>query len=263
MINNVFNDGGNTPIKFNPQQMKYNSQGIPVLSAREIESIANEMLLLYCPHVFNQPTATPVVEIIEQLGKRTGLMFAMEDLGYKGTAKILGKVSFHLKKLFLDSSLQSEREAAFRFTAAHEIGHWVLHRYNYKKWELEADKSLQDDERNLCRLENRTQSDWLEFQANVFAASLVMPREMFITALKQIQVQIGIIKNLGRIYASNAPSSHRDCETIINQLSYVFKISKQSARVRTKTLQLVEGEYQEQNKDWRINPFTVLASLKN
>src|SRR5208283_3978426 len=130
-------------------------------------------------------------------------------------------------------------------TAGHEIGHWVLHRYNYKNWKFQSHNEtvggLQDDDSTLCRLENRTQGDWLEFQANVFAASLVMPREMFVVALKQIQKDIGIKKNIGRIYLSNASYSRRDYEATVSQLAQVFHVSKESVCVRTRTLRLIEG----------------------
>jgi Zn-dependent peptidase ImmA (M78 family) len=261
MINNIYNDGGGTPIKFDPQKLKYSSNGIPILSAREIEAIASELLQKYCPDVLCKPSMTPIAEIIRHLGERTGLLFSMEDLGFQGTAKILGKVNFHRKTLYLDISLDNEREAAFRFTAAHEIGHWILHRYNYKNWKLEIDDSLQDDDGTLCRLEKRTQSDWLEFQANVFAASLVTPREMFIVALKQIQQKMGINKNVGRIYLSNAPSSRRDYETTVSKISRVFHVSKKSVRVRMKTLHLIEGE-DKTDETFRVNPMAVLMSLR-
>ena len=261
MIDSINNEGGGTPIKFDPQKLKYNPNGIPILSVREIETIADELLQKYCPGVLRKSSMTPVVEIIRHLGERTGLAFVMDDLSFQGTAKILGKVNFRRKVLYLDVSLENELKAAFRFTAAHEIGHWVLHRYNYKNWKLEMDGSLQDDDRTLCRLENRTQSDWLEFQANVFAASLVTPREMFIVALKQIQQKMGINKNVGRIFLSNAPSSRRDYETIVSEISQIFHVSRGSVRVRMKTLHLIEGE-DKADKTIRVNPMTVLTSLR-
>jgi Zn-dependent peptidase ImmA (M78 family) len=265
MIDSIYNEGGGTLIEFDPKKLKYNSVGIPILSAREIEAVANELLQKYCPDVLHKPSMTPVAEIIKRLGERTGLLFAIEDLGHRGTAKVLGKVSFHKKTLYLDTSLDNELKAAFRFTAAHEIGHWILHRYNYKNWKFqshnETSGGLQDDDSTLCRLGNRTQSDWLEFQANVFAASLVMPREMFITALKRIQCEIGICKNFGRIYLSNVPSSHRDYDIIIARLSQVFQVSKKSVQVRTKTLRLVEVDKSEE-KTFSINPIKILVSLQ-
>ena len=233
-------------MKFDPQKLQYTKQGTPILRGSEIEAIATELLQAYCPQVLRKPCFTPVAEIIERLGERTGLLFAMEDLGYKGTAKILGKVSFHRKTLYLDISLEGERKAAFRFTAAHEIGHWVLHRYNYKNWNFDEDElngdGLEDDEGTLCRLEKKTSKDWLEFHANVFAASLVMPREMFVTALISQQQAMGITKNLGHIYLSDQEYAQRDFQQIVVQLSHTFGVSKESVRVRVRTLKLLEDE---------------------
>jgi len=106
MIDSIYNEGGGTPIKFDPQKLKYNSNGIPILSVLEIEDIANELLQKYCPDVLGRPSMTPVVEIIRHLGQRTGLLFTMEDLGcnapysrrdYEATVSQLAQV-FHVSK---------------------------------------------------------------------------------------------------------------------------------------------------------------------
>jgi Zn-dependent peptidase ImmA (M78 family) len=233
-------------MKFDPKKLRYSRHGTPILSVREIEAVADEILETHCADVLKKPGITPVVAIIDRLRERTGLLFAMEDLGYKGTAKILGKVSFHRKALYLDLSLNDERKAAFRFTAAHEVGHWVLHRYNYKNWKFNDDQpkvdGLEDDEGTLCRLEQRTPKDWLEFQANVFAASLIMPREMFVVALIAQQQTMGITKNHGLIYLSAEEYARRDFQTIVMHLSHVFGVSKESVHVRVRTLKLLEDE---------------------
>lgn len=232
--------------KFDPARIRYDENGIPVFRIREIEAIAQELLDMHCPNILEKPGFTPVAHIIDRLHERTGLGFTMAELGYKGTAKILGKVSFHKKLLSLDFSLNDERKAAFRFTAAHEIGHWVLHRYNYRNWILGNDANIDEDlidgDDSLCRLEQRSQQDWLEFHANVFAASLVTPRKTFILALIEAQYSMGITRNLGRVFVSDAEYSQRDFEYIVGRLSHVFDVSKQSVRVRMKTLQLLEDE---------------------
>jgi len=266
MIDSInYEGGGRRNIEFAPSKLRYNKDGIPILSAKEIEVVAHELLQNHCPNVLRKPVATPVAEIIQKLHERTGLLFAMEDLGCVGTAKVLGKVNFSRKTLYLDISLEKERKAAFRFTAAHEIGHWVLHRYNYKNWKLDSRHTIVDDlqdyEGTLYRLDQKSNREWLEFHANVFAASLIMPREMFVFALKQVQVAIGIRKNIGRIYLSNVPSSHRDYETAVNQLSQLFCVSKKSVKVRFKTLELIEGTNNIVDEIFQ-NPFTVLMSLQ-
>jgi Zn-dependent peptidase ImmA (M78 family) len=227
---------------FDPKHLRYDEHGIPILRAPEIEAIADELLERYCPDVLMHPRETPVVEIIGKLRQRTGLLFKMEDLGYRGSAKVMGKVSFHKKTLFLDLTLNDERKAAFRFTAAHEIGHWILHRYNYKNWKLDKNLNLgdlDDDEKTLCRMESRSPKDWLEKQANVFAASLVMPRKMFRSAVITQQKAMGITRNIGQVYLSSEGYSHRDYRALVARLSHVFGVSQESVRVRIDTLKLL------------------------
>jgi hypothetical protein len=244
MINSVnYEGGGKATIEFTPSKLIYNKDGIPVLSVKQIEAVATELLQNYCPQMLARPGFTPIAYIIDKLRERTGLLFVQQDLGYIGTAKVLGKVAFRKKILFLDNSLFGDRKQAFRFTAAHEIGHWILHRYNYRNWTFNSryptSDSLEDDEKTLCRLDQKSPKDWLEFQANVFAASLIMPREMFVLALATAQAAMGITKNIGRIYLSQAPCSLRDCENAVSDLAKIFEVSKQSVRVRIKTLNLI------------------------
>lgn len=195
---------------------------------------------------------TPVMEIIEKLGERTGLKFAVGDLGYKGKAKILGKINFGQETLYLDNLLFTEMDPAFRFTAAHEIGHWVLHRYNYRNWCFTTSDDLYDDEYSLKNSSERKPEQWLEFQANIFAASMVMPRETFAVALKRVQIALGIIRNIGRVYLSNADYSRRDFEATVGGISQIFQASKESVRVRIKALHLLQDD--------QTNRFTIFSS---
>src|SRR5260370_28910943 len=144
-----------------PKNLKYAHNGVPILRALEIEDIATEVLQKHCPDVLKKPTMTPVLEIIQALGKTTGLSSAIADLGQRGRGKIVGKVSFSKHLLLLDTVLTADRAAQMRFTAAHETGHWVLHRWNYKnlKFATGTQDSMEDDEESLCRLDQRTPQD--------------------------------------------------------------------------------------------------------
>jgi Zn-dependent peptidase ImmA (M78 family) len=217
-----------------------------VLKATQVEDIAYEVLQKYCPQVLRKPCMTPVVEILQGLHKNTGLLVAWEELGVKGDAKVLGKVSFRRKTLFLDVSLDKERKPAFRFTAAHEIGHWVLHRHNWKNLRFDErcapQEEMDDDESSLCKLDRRSPREWLEFQANVFAASMVMPREPFQEAIVSAQMEMGIKRNLGAVYLSQARYSTRDFQELVSRLTLKFDVSRASVEVRMKTLQLLVDE---------------------
>lgn len=231
---------------FNKDQLRYDRHGVPFLAVRSIEEVAIELLGAHCPAVLKRPQPTPVMDILERLKERTKLEFTFADLGMKGTARILGKVSFHRKALLLDNTLLNERAVQFRFTAAHEIGHWVLHRYNYRNWKFSnatAQAELpDDDEASLCRLDRKTSQDWLEFQANVFAAALVLPSKTFPVAVAAMQKTIGITKNLGEIFAAWDSRSRQDLQIVIAGVSEIYQVSKTSVEVRARTLKLLHDE---------------------
>jgi len=231
---------------FDPRKLTCNSKtGVPILTARFVEDVATEVLQTYCPTVLKSPRQTPVAEIIEALKDRTKLKSSIEDLGHVDGRKVLGKVSFVRRTLFLDCCLLDARAVSFRFTAAHEIGHWILHRHNFKNFKLEPRINVQemvDDDQSLCRLDQRTPRDWLEWQANVFAANLVMPRTTFSEALVKTQIELGIKRNIGVVVVSDATYSRKDLQIVLAHLAQIYGVSKESVHVRLKTLRLLREE---------------------
>jgi Zn-dependent peptidase ImmA (M78 family) len=101
---------------------------------------------------------------------------------------------------------------------------------------------LADDEKSVCRLEEQTPQDWLEWQANVFAASLAMPRTTFQSALIHTQKTFGITRNLGALWLSDNEPSHRDLQLVANRLANIYGVSLTSVRVRLNTLKLLHDE---------------------
>ena len=230
---------------FDPKALRYDKDGVPFLTATEIEHVADEVLRKYHPEAVAQPCPTRIATIIQGLNENTGLLFAMDDLGYLGQSKVLGKVNFPNKILFLDICLNTERKSSFNFTAGHEIGHWILHRHNWMNFKLKANSEaaeLSDDEESLCRLDNRSARDWLEYQANVFSANLIMPSEAFHKALIDAQLSIGIKRNLGVIVLSQQTYSTTDYIRTVEILSQQFSVSRQSVEVRLRTRDLVIEE---------------------
>lgn len=216
---------------FRPQDLRYDATGVPILSFQEIETIATEVLNKHCKHVLSRPSLTPVLDLIHSGLKRTGLTFDAVELGFKNGNKILGRISFTKKLLSLDKSVISgDRTIQLPFTAAHEIGHWILHRWNYQNWQFRSGKSrdedLDDDEKTLSRTDKRTPQEWLEWQANVFAASLIMPRETFSRALHQIQQNLGITQSADQAWIQDATTA----------LAEIYQVSRKSIQVRIETL---------------------------
>jgi Zn-dependent peptidase ImmA (M78 family) len=98
-----------------------------------------------------------------------------------------------------------------------------------------------DDEDSLCRLESRTPRDWVEMQANAFAAALVLPETTFQASLVKVQTEIGIIKNLGVIFTPS--EANADFVRTVAGLSDIYGVSKQSVKIRLRTLKMIEEEH--------------------
>lgn len=75
-----------------------------------------------------------------------------------------------------------------RFTKGHEIGHWVLH---IDKAALDHPSLFEDDDERdpaetiICRDGDDT---WIERQADWFSAGLLMPKEPFLEAARQVDL---------------------------------------------------------------------------
>jgi len=70
-----------------------------------------------------------------------------------------------------------------RFTAAHELGHFVLHRGTMGRFRADTDRTLQEADGDVA--------DQMEREANRFAAELLMPAELCRVRAEQMRKQSG------------------------------------------------------------------------
>ena len=109
------------------------------------------------------------IKDIKSVVKKMGGQITYKDNFYDlvdGSIKKTGKMSFEIAL----SILQSEERR--NFTIAHELGHLFLHmgfRTNKELWEKQDKIVYQRKERK----------EYQEYQANEFAAALLMPREKY------------------------------------------------------------------------------------
>ena len=115
--------------------------------------------------------ATPVVDLCDDLRFAYQEEF-LED-AFSGAAIVDGS-----KKIVMVNASQSETRK--RFSAAHEIGHLLLH----------GNQALSIDSNSpqvMFRDENSSKGiDWREKEANFFAACLLMPKKRVLTAIQEI-----------------------------------------------------------------------------
>ena len=114
-----------------------------------------------------------------------------------------------------------------RFTMAHEISHWLLHRdyFGYGKQAL----------RCLCREASlfgdpSTPADWLEWQANSMASALLMPVPALCRAVYDANPHFSarpyLVEDVDRI----------SCDKTIDHICRCFSVSRTAARIRLRQL---------------------------
>lgn len=232
---------------------------VPYLTERALEDEASLLLAEYGrEHAEIMAPPVPIDEIIEIHLKLT---FELKDLAdLFGHGDVHGALWINKKLVGVDQSLDPtvypSKLGRFRFTLAHETGHWRLHRQYY----------IQNPDQKTLFAENDTKPAYIcrsaeakkpvEWQADYFAASLLMPRKLVCTAweasygeLKPIALQ-DLRAKQHEIVTSDAlrragPRSGGDIsddllmECYSRPLAADFQVSPEAMRIRLEQLKLL------------------------
>lgn len=218
-------------------------EGLPHYSSSEIESKANKLLLYFSPTYFETVRATPLLAIVEFLNSKHGIVFQFDNiLGFNNdNNRILGAYNPIKRVIIIDSSLKSDIHK-FNFTLAHELGHLALHRNLKIKYDSQDENNEEETIIDYnSKKELKTDSDWMEWQANYYASALLMPKEIFKTALVFEQRNLGISRT-GTIYVDNQSCNQQAFFQLINLLSQRFEVSKSAVEYRLQKLKLVDDK---------------------
>jgi hypothetical protein len=115
----------------------------------------------------------------------THRLFGVPRSGIGFDPDILGAIFFEQKRIVIDESLDPDenpaKEGRYRYTAAHEVGHWRLHRGLFGK--DPAQTSLLDPNAPpsvICRTSQAKAR--IELQADLHASCVLMPRKLVFVA---------------------------------------------------------------------------------
>jgi len=145
------------------------------------------------------------------------------DLGVDYSGKpIIGKISGNSIYTLDKKNFNIPR---FNFTIAHEIGHLVLH--SKSDWFNSFSKQNHDiDDMSLIQIQDQ-HLRCIEIQANIFAAELLVPDELFLEVFHQIIRDKNIIdKGFGYLFIDGQPINNQIYSEVLKSLQTVFKASK-------------------------------------
>lgn len=226
----------------------------------DFDEIVSMLLTEYSPESLKKPQPVNVDYLIEECfyldvikahitleGAILGMM-VFEDTLWKYYDAAYKPVIKELKEstMLIDLSISGKKNLAReRFTKAHELGHWICHRsfhsqdklpYEFRKAPTVAcrDYAIERYKYGNTALWNET--DWEEWQADRFAAALLMPKLTFTEICRRVIQNCGIRKGV-LVKGCNIEASRKAISTV----SEFFAVSKKATQIRMSQLGLLVG----------------------
>ena len=237
-----------------PFSIPVNNHNIPVISNFEIDDYAQALVEEFAPECIKAPLSFDIQHFVrQQLGCRIASMYLSPDgnlLGetffrpavitvYRQDGTADRQVSVPERTILLDSRLLP-RPGAARFTLAHEAGHLLMHEKYYasRAARMEAAQQPAKDRSGM------TDRDWLEHQADRFAAAILMNRTASLLCWDQLQ------DYLDSMYPRDPATANLYAE---ESFARHFAVSREAARLRLLQLNLRRIPGQNVSPRLRVN----------
>ena len=218
------------------------------LPAEDIEALAHALLAEYGAAV--EAICGPPVPVEAIVDSHLELDLRFADLLDKfGEPGLLGATDASSRTLYVAQDLDPYEHPAMlgrgRFTIAHEVGHWRLH---VPKLEAQAaQRSLFEPAEPvpaiLCRAPAGKRPRE-EFQADLFASHLLMPKEMVRTAWREMHGEFVVHDATAEFGEILAVRSRRDGQEpivrVARELAERFEVSGQAMQIRLSGLGLLK-----------------------
>lgn len=213
-------------------------QGLKQLSAKQIQNIANAFLNEFDSSILTGAHKLDLQRLTVFLDSKYQLKIEYVNLLNNDNTLLLGYFDQENNKILIDNSIVGTERLPF--TLAHEIGHFVLHR-NLKINQI-VYNNFKDSLHNIFSQQYQLKNDknWIEWQANCFASSILMPHISMVARLINIQTTMGVSRNRGTIYNDHQEQNRKDFHNYIDYLSKHFGTSKQSVEYRLKSLEILK-----------------------
>lgn len=209
----------------------------PFLPKTKIEEEAKDLLANFeSRRGWRREPPIPIEDVVE---KHLKLSIDFDDLHHRydkprpssGDSEILGAIDAN-GSIFIDESLDPEEypdnEGRYRFTIAHECGHWILHRnLILRDFKSVYQKTM------ICRSSGGKSR--VEWQADYFAACALMPRKLVCSAYERSLLQCNEsspapgITNIERNLASRFVVSLKAMRIRLDALGLTHKSNRRAA----------------------------------
>ena len=157
---------------------------------------------------------------------------------FESNSNILGFCNIKENTIKVNKTLQGTRRELF--VIGHEFGHYLLHS------KLTIGNTLydlfEDSEYNFRTGKHDlvNPKHWIEWQANYFSTSLVLPKAQFLARVWKCQDSLN--RSRGKIYLDDQYENVKDFSELVNKLSYLFNVSKTTIIYRLKEMEQINDQ---------------------
>ena len=268
-------------IEFNCLYRKYD--GTPVVRDLEVMAYAEAQVGDYRPELLREPGRLNAVHFVEaylnasvDVQNIRNIVPGMEINGitvFKDAMITVWEDGGTVQKLFpagsviIDTGMADYESGYSRFTVCHEGGHFCMHFPAFCGQDLVAARSVLD--KVMCRsnvietdrAENRkwTERDFMEHQANVYAASVLMPRHTFVPFVMNLNKKAGYKDGIFLRPHIDPFYQYRHWYTFLEEIGQEimekYGVSESAAYVHMKRCGLIRAE------DPQDNPFYIRRGI--
>lgn len=230
--------------------------GLPVASKADLDDLAQRILWEYMPETLTKPMALDLDQLLYEhiiLDVTEADLYPENIIGFIAFADVKVPVARNEVlevpegTIVLDRRLKAKL-SRYRFTVAHELAHWILHRnyhckddrvYEFRK-EGYSYIACRTDKTELGKKnpkEAKTDYEWAEWQADNLAAALLMPKEPFISAARDALLRHGF-KDLQLISGERVDEGMK----VVKELADIFQVSMRAVRIRMRNFYMYSGD---------------------
>ncbi len=267
-LSNIFTETFNNLIhvNYNKEKQKLdnskNIKYIQYLGQEDIELKIEKLLEYFDSDIIKNKYEVNVDKILEYLVEKYKVKYNFDmNLGINSSGnEILGKLEINKRKIFITNRLEANTPR-WRFTLSHEIGHLLLHRNldipSFIQDHMDTDEILNwsitnAKDKNIMRL---------EWQANSFASSLLLPRHLvydfIFSKLNELDIRSS---SKGVIYLDEQQCNIQAYQNILFSMKQKFNVSYQAINYRLAQLNLLNNKTKQKKVSKIIQGLSIFES---
>lgn len=167
---------------------------------------------------------------------KSGVVFETSSQTDNKNGNILGRIRFDPLEIRIYRGAEPN-EARERFTLAHELGHYLLNHSRYMAGEYTEEVDIDLENPVELGVKDIIRMEW---QANYFAACLLLPTRQLATDFLAITESIGLKnRGFGALYLDHQSCNIQNFYRVTDVLKTKYQVSREVVRIRLKQLGLL------------------------